>query len=206
MVRSNKKHDAAVTNQIYAILNLPTGAVFSPFVGQYATWAICEPLLGREDVTVRTMIDNVAIAADDVDTFYEAVTTFLDRCKKYKAQLNEADKLPTTKEEILKKGLEMAHDTVFLGERYRDHRVCIADKHVEKLKEAFERLERGRRGEELVTKRQVAACIGLMTWCSEILNVQLFQFHVVFKLFRTLELMTRAWDILLSTSRSYPSS
>jgi hypothetical protein len=145
-------------------------------------------------VKVATMIDNVAIYGDDAAAFVKAVQTFLDRCKKVGATLNDQEKIPSTPDEILKTG--SCKPQTFLGEVYlQDGSVQNTQSNVDKLRLAYERLQASLTDSEVVvTKRNVLSLIGLWTWVSHTIQHPLNKSFDVLRLHSTIASSLGEWD------------
>jgi hypothetical protein len=147
-----------------------------------------------EGVDVHTMIDNVTIFGDDVEAFVRAVTLFLERCKQVGATLNDADKLPRNRAEIIAQGT--VSPFTFLGEVYlADGTVKNTDHNVTKLRLAYERLQASITDESIVvTKRQVAAIIGLWTWLTHTINRSVNCSFEMLRLHSSVAASPHQWD------------
>jgi hypothetical protein len=161
---------------LFALTRVPMGASFSAHTMQNLTWAICEPILAaaaQSTTTAQlwTMIDNVLVGADTEDDFVWAVDAFLRRCEEFGAQLNDLDLMPASTEQLLAQS-DMAvpgHEMTFLGEVYANGMVRNAAKNVANLQAAYERLQAALHDNSMtVTRRQVAATIGLTMWMAHL--------------------------------------
>eukprot|EP00760_Papus_ankaliazontas_P015965 PhM_4_TR16747/c1_g1_i1/m.79462 len=129
--------DTQETFSFFLLTRSPMGSNHAAHCMQTVTWAILEPIIHPggpfRDIVVHTMIDNVLIAGNDADVFVDAITTFLDRCRLFGAQLNDATQLPSKRDAILDAANTKRNDVTFLGEKYILHSVCNSERNVEKL-------------------------------------------------------------------------
>ena len=196
---------------LFVLNRMPMGGAHSAHVAQTSTWAICEPLMDM-DVFLATMIDNVLIASDDADEFYNAVKTFLQRCDKFKATINHREKYDeSNRESILKQGEDYARGddpmdpSVFLGVHYQGNTVCNTKRNVKKLQDAFERLRAATKDSSIVvTRRHLASIVSLSAWMAYVVQIPLYNHAPVLKLFSVLEskAASGSWDekITITTS------
>jgi hypothetical protein len=188
---------------LFVLNKMPMGGAHSAHVAQTSTWAICEPVMAM-DVFVATMIDNVLIAADDADEFYEAVKTFLKRSDKYKATINKRELYnQDDRASILKLGEEYAKGdnprdpSIFLGVQYIGETVCNTQRNVAKLKDAFKRLQDATKDSSIiVTRRHLASIVSLSAWMAYVIQIPLYNHSRVLKLFSVLEskAASGSWD------------
>lgn len=191
----------------YALTKLPMGASQAPAIAQTALWAILQPIIeGMPEVDVATCIDNVAISSSNADAFLLALETIQKRCDACGAQLKEPLRGDFSdsryREELLRAAEEAATaPKTFLGEElWLDGdvpRCRNAPKQVEKLREAFERVQRALEGREQVTKRQLASLVGLINWMAltKSSSFRLAAHHELLKLFCILGKTTHIpWD------------
>ncbi len=177
---------------LFALTREPMGSSHSAHVAQTITWAILEPLLLDRAVKVFTTIDNVGIASDDPDAFVRAITMFLRRCRTVNATINDIEKLPASRKDILEAG-QMQGQT-FLGEVYDHGFVANTKNNVDKLKEAFVRLQEALEGRASVTKRQIASAIGLWTWMANTIDQDINQHHDIIRLYSQIASLPIPWD------------
>lgn len=183
-----------VPYSLFALTREPMGSTHSAHVAQYITWSILEPILKMSDVGAATCIDNVAIFGDNESSFVEATQIFLNRCKLVGATLNDQESIPSTPKEILKRGREKPQ--VFLGEVYlQDGTVLNTESNVKKLRLAYERLQATLSDPNItVTKRNVAALIGLWTWLAHTIQDPLNRAFEVLRLHSSIAASINEWD------------
>jgi ubiquitin C-terminal hydrolase len=182
--------------EYFALTRVPMGATWSSHLAQTVTWAILEPILQRTDVTVVTCIDNVCIAGDDAHTFAAAVQIFLQRCEAFGAQLNDIDTIPRDTATIIAAG-SADREFLFLGEVYQGATVRNSEKNVEKVRDAYARLQAAIDAPPFVTRRQVASLIGTLTWTAHTLDIEIRDHYDALQLFGALGRdapTPRAWD------------
>ena len=193
----------AETFEYFGLLRVPMGASWSAHVMQTLTWSICEPILAPQRPTkIFTMIDNVLVCGDDAEDFADAVETFLARCDLFGAQLNDRDAMPRSRAAIIDQGrMERVgadghpHILTFLGEEFSAHQVRNTPKNVNKLKEAFSRLQSALGDPTVtITRRQLAALIGLATWMAHTIEVPIRDHYGVLRLFARLGGSANGWD------------
>lgn len=187
--------------EYWGLTRCPMGASFSAHVMQTLTWAIAEPLLdpagpfahGR--LQVYTMIDNVLLISDEPDVFAAAVELFRQRCRLFGAQLNDEGLLPSNPEDIVAYGDTKNREFTFLGEVFSSGRVCNSERNVAKLREAWERLQNALTDPNTaITRRQVAALLGLAMWMANTLEMPVCEYFAVLRLFARLEAQHGKWD------------
>ena len=182
------------THQLFYLTKMPMGSTFSAHVAQTVTWAILEPIL-KTEVFVATMIDNVAFASDNEQDFIRAVQTFVERCDRFGAVLNDRESIPRLPEEIIAWGTASREPYTFLGEEYVNGAVRNTERNVKKLKGAFDRLKRSTENPIIkVTRRQVAAIIGLINWMTSTVQIPLYKHFEMTRIFRKLERGNGSWD------------
>lgn len=183
------------SHRLFALTRVPMGATYAAQVAQTTTWAIMEPLF-KLDVALVSMIDNVAIGSDNPDDFVTAVQLFVRRCDEFNTTLNERDEIPSDPEEILQWGRTSAlGPTTFLGEVYQDGTVRNADKNVEKFHEAYERIRISITDTSvIVTRRNMAAIIGLALWMAHTIDVPLQEHFELMRTFSAIEARRSGWD------------
>lgn len=129
----------------------PMGSTHSAHIAQTLTWSILEDvLIGdlSEGVDVVTMLDNVGIASDDEEKFVDAVLYFVRRCDEFGATLHGRADMPAGDDKsardawLARARAKVAEGCVFLGEEYRGKKVRNAAHHVDKLRQAFTRIQR----------------------------------------------------------------
>jgi hypothetical protein len=172
------------------------GGTHAVHCSQTITWALLEPIILVHRIYVSTIIDNVAIASNDPKQFIEAVKTFFNRCDQFNFTVNDRDNYPHSDADILDLGMK-GHigPTVFLGEEYRNGQVCNTSKNVEKLKQAFERIQRSTVDNTIiVTKRNMAAVISLAIWMCQTLDTFLSHHFDVVRLYAQIEDRSGGWD------------
>lgn len=191
--------EGEMTN-LFVFNKLPMGGSHSAHVAQTATWAICDPIMKMKNIFLATMIDNVVIASDDEDQFVNAIETFLKRCDKFHATLNDREdkisKWEHSRDGILKAGAKYAKGpSKFLGVMYGEGRVSNSEQNVKKLDEAFQRLQAAQQSNNItVTRRQLASIISLSAWMAYNVQIPLNMHPRVLKQFTTLESKPDAWD------------
>jgi hypothetical protein len=190
-----------ITTNVFVLTRAPMGATFSAHVAQCCTAAIAEPIIQRgpnPPVFVPTMIDNVGIAARTAAEFCTAVRTF--EARSLAAGATIGNPAPASDSDLIAEGLRTASSPcVFLGEEYvtRDDGVrCVRNqaKHVDRLRAAFLRLKtfvQARANQqahtaEVITRRQVAALLGLANWMAHSLALPACRSFDVLRLFAAL--------------------
>jgi hypothetical protein len=135
------------------------------------------------------MIDNVAIASDDPNVFITAVQTFVNRCKMFNATLNDVELIPTDPVEILRMGEQNSKlGFTFLGEEYIDGKIRNTAKNVNKLSASLERIKSSISDPSIVvTRRNIAAFIGLATWMAHTIQIPLSHHFDLLRIFPTIE-------------------
>jgi len=184
-----------IMHSLFMLTKVPMGASHSAHLAQTITWAILEPII-LMDVEVGTMIDNVAIASDDPNVFVAAVQTFVKRCKMFNATLNDVELIPSDPVEILRLGEQNAKlGSIFLGEEYIDGKVRNTSKNVNKLAASLERLQSSISDPNItVTRRNIAAFIGLATWMAHTTQIPLSHHFDLLRIFSTVESQQGHWD------------
>jgi hypothetical protein len=130
----------------FTLTREPMGATHSAHVAQTLTWAVLEPILKMGDVFTSTMIDNVALASDNAESFVAAVQLFIERCDAFRFSLNDRDSLPTKRDDILGHGRRCGMDSDidnpfrFLGGGCIGTAVRNSANNVKKLSDAIERI------------------------------------------------------------------
>tara|TARA_B110000093_G_scaffold168994_1_gene196568 strand:+ start:87 stop:3518 length:3432 start_codon:yes stop_codon:yes gene_type:complete len=172
----------------FCLLKDAMGSCHSAHTANTVTWAILEPILKMKGVEVSTMIDNVAIASDDRDSFITAFQTFVDRCKQVGAKLNDEETFPKHPENIARLGLDQARGpTVFLGEEYTAGRVGNSPRNLEKLRLAYERLQEASSDPNIVsTRRHVQSIISLAIWMGNTIEIPLCKHFDMMRLYSDL--------------------
>ena len=184
----------------FALTREPMGASHSAHVAQTVTWAICEPIIKRDDVVIASMIDNVGIGADDAEAFLWAVRTFVERCDRAGATIKNRDAVPTEAHDIIAAGAQAVRGpTTFLGETWENGTVRNSDNNVDKLRRAFDRLRNAiddplNAEPEPVTRRQVAAAIGLCTYMASTIGLPMNRFFPVIKTYADIARQAQRWD------------
>ena len=186
---------SGIETNTFFLTREPMGSSHSAHVAQTLTWAILEPILAM-DVTVCTMIDNVLIASDSADAFATAVQMFVARCRQFGATLNDADSIPSTRADVIAWGRRNVADGItFLGETHRAGTVCNTARNIEKMRAAFERIQRALNDRSyIVTKRNLAAAVSLSLFLAHTLQIPLCKHYELLRLFGRLESSTIAWD------------
>ena len=129
-------------------------------------------------------------------------STFLARCDLFGAQLNDRDAMPRSRAAIIDQGrMERVgadghpHILTFLGEEFLAHQVRNTPKNVNKLEEAFSRLQSALGDPTVtITRRQLAALIGLATWMAHTIEVPIRDHYGVLRLFARLGGSANGWD------------
>lgn len=186
---------------LFTLTREPMGATHAAQVAQTTTWAIIEPLL-ELNVSIVTMIDNVAIASDNPEHFVRAVQLFSARSEAFNTTLNEEDDIPSDPEAILQWGRKGSiGPTTFLGEVFSNGRVCNAPRNVEKFRMAYERVRDSSSDDSIhVTRRQLAAVIGLALWMAHTLQIQMAHHYELIRAFGAVEARRTGWDDRISVS------
>jgi integrase len=183
--------------EYFALTRPPQGGSWCSHLLSTLTWCIAEPLLKMPGIVVATQIDNVAIGGDDPQQFLSALRVFLQRCTHVGAQLNDMDTFPATDGEILRVA-DARNSLTFLGEVYKDDVVCNTVKNIEKITEAWTRLQRSIGVDSSpVTRRHIASLIGTLVWCAHTLNEPLRSHYTVLKTFSDISrgaTSARGWD------------
>lgn len=194
-----------VTTDLFCLTRAPMGAVWAPYCAQYITWILCQEIsAGKTGAQVCTMIDNVGITAQTGPEFVKAVRTFLQSCKKHGVTLNDEaqETLSALSDDELCERFRMApgRSETFLGEEYTagsqgDAKVSNTKRNVQKLTEAWERLRRATEESDIrVTKRHVAAIIGLMNWMAHTVDLPIRKFVGPLRTMATLTQTHGSWD------------
>ena len=159
----------------FALTREPMGAAHSAHVAQTITWALLDPVIRNANVYVATMIDNVAIAADDPLQFAAAVKCFVRRCDEFNATLNDRESIPADEQGIIELGRRNATAPfTFLGEVYTQGKVANSERNVLKLHGALERIRQAAfDNSPTVSRRNIAAIISLMTWMANTLGIRI---------------------------------
>lgn len=186
------------TFEFFALTRCAMGSTFAAHTMQNVTWGILEPLLDPSGpfagkIVVFTMIDNVLIASDDERLIVEAVRVFLKRCKQFGAQLNS----DYAGKDIAELADKNKNDITFLGEVYRGSGVRNTDRNINKLREAFARIQDAlTNAKHGVTLRHIAAVIGLCTWMSHTIELHLRDHFKLVRLFSRIaqSACTSRWD------------
>ena len=148
--------------KFFCLTRLPMGARWSPSIAQHITWLITRELLADTEVTVTTIIDDIRIATSSPQAFIKAVKTFLQRCERLHATLNDPEEWKLSDEEILAKGENEAKKYTFLGEEYLETPDGTAtrntERNVQKLISAWNLLC----NDQNYTRRKFASLIGLI--------------------------------------------
>jgi hypothetical protein len=202
-VREQVEWNGIRTN-IFKLTKAPMGAAYSCHIANTVTWALLGPVLKMHGVFTATMVDNVFIAADDEKQFVEAVKIFVERCDLYGATLNDRNLIPSTDEGIAQWGTALAQGpTIILGEKHRNGAVENTEKSIDKIKKAFERIEKAVSDESMVvTRRQVASCVSLAVWMSQTVQEHLSGHFELLRLFGKLERMPGGWDDRIPVNNS----
>ena len=193
------KEPVEVNGQMYdkfMLTRLPMGGSHAAHVAQTATWAIIEPIIKMTGVETITMIDNVCFASNDEAAFVQAVECFLQRCELVGATLNDQDTLPRTHDEIAASGLKGSKESfVFLGEEFNGEKVRNTQKNLEKLRTAWLRVKSALRDRsQIVTRRHLAAIIGLVVWMSVTTDIGMYHHFELFRTLSRVETMPGSWD------------
>ena len=181
-----------VEHTLVTLTRLPMGASQAPHVAQTLTWAVCEPLIAQGNVVIHTMIDNVALAADDEETFVAAVRLFLRRSDAAGLTLNERDSIPSEAVDVARWGEETARNFTFLGEVFVEGvGVSNTPRNLEKIHTAWQRMIDV---PAAVTRRHVGALIGLLAWCAHTIDVCPAAHWGVLREFADLAATPLGWD------------
>ncbi len=180
--------------RLMQLTRLPMGGKYSAAIAQYTTWVLVYPLTRINGVEVTTMIDNVRIAADSEKHFEEAVGVFLKRVKKAGITMNEHPFTQDHRNQWTKIGADNKKGPfTFLGEVYEGDSIRNSPKSVTKLREAIRRIDEGK-----VTRRQLAATVGLALFMAHTLNIPLNEHQPLMKAYANLFRATSGWDETIS--------
>lgn len=185
--------DGTRTN-VFALTREPMGSSHSAHVAQTLTWAIAEPLIvrarDRGDLVVHTMIDNVGIGTNKADVINWAAETFVSRCARANAKLNDADTFPKDGNWV-PLAEKTARDFTFLGERYTADGIQNTDRNVEKIRRAVHRLQHE---PSTVTRRQLAALIGALMYATHTLDISICHHHTLVRVYADEARRPAPWD------------
>ena len=189
-------------HSLFVLTKDPMGATHAAHTAQTITWALLEPVYDMM-VELVTMIDNVIIASNNEDDFVKAVQTFVARCEKYGAMLNDADDIPRTRDAILQAGRNTATSwTALLGEEYKDDTVRNTVKCTSHLQAAWERLQQSTIDPNItITRRQIAAIASLAFYMAGTLQVGIAQHFHVMRLHSKMASTPGKWDDKYDISR-----
>ena len=153
--------------------------------------ALMEPIIRMEGVFIASMVNNIIICSNDPERFVAAMRLYLMRAAQCSAHLNELDidgrkvPLPYSGADILRLGAQLGRGpAAFLGEEYVGRCVRNQPRKVAKPESAFARLRAACDDPHVgVTRRQLAAFIGLCKCMANTLNVSLCEQWGVLRLF-----------------------
>ena len=179
-----------VGQRFFTLNQLPMGARFSPAIAQYATWLLVDEVCKRfPGVRATTMVDNVRFAAAEEDQFVGAVRYFIHLCDALQITLNDNDEWRGSDEQVLQRGRELRREHVFLGERFVGDQVGNAQKCIDKMEQALERLQSGE-----ATRRNVAALIGLLLFMAHTVDIRLCDHFELMRSYSNVMASTVPWD------------
>ena len=186
--------------ELYSLRLLPMGLRLAVAAAQATMWQLLN-FKRSQHVQVTTCIDNVAFAGPREEV-YTAINTFLTRVCESRFSLNGMEDIDyknlsdAQKRRLFSKLEEIEPE--FLGEKYfiLEHKRCLTDKTIKKLKMVWELLEGKIKSQSTeITPRKFYSLIGLLIFATSVLNTKT---HFIYNFFRKI----RQWGALLTENES----
>jgi hypothetical protein len=180
-----------ITTDLFALTRDPMGSASAAHTAQNITYALEEPLVNASqsiDITVCSIIDNVACATEDPRIITWAGQTFTNRCKAASIKLNDSEQHHNA--DWAKIAHETSKEFTFAGEVFTQHGVRNSTKNVEKIEAALKRVQESPHD---ITRRQLAALISALFFAASTLNIQMHSHFNLLKVFSE-NAKTIDWD------------